>query len=357
LTNLLNSQQKRYLATYMKGVSRSFSLVAPEIDPPLDNYMATAYLICRVVDNIEDTLHPFEWQQARFTEFNDLLHSPQMASRILSGWDAHQWPGLTDPEKELMTSQDGQMLWQIYSQIPEIYRLPIRHWASEMSFGMERSGNPYTTDYFFKFEDIRLPLRESDYDLYCFYVAGTVGRMITELAIAFYEIEDDAAQILIQGSDSCGRALQKTNIVKDFAQDLRRGVCYLPGEWLQEVGYAPLLLNGVPTPWKAKVLLNVVRELEDSVDYVLTLPETAVGYRRAGLLMMLPAYETILLAAQQLENLFTPRHSVKISRTKMGQCVLGARKMAGDNKAIRAYSDKTAQEIKSELGLISAQAR
>jgi farnesyl-diphosphate farnesyltransferase len=181
--------------------------------------------------------------------------------------------------------------------------------------------------------------------------------MITELAIAFYEIKDGAAQILIQGSDSCGRALQKTNIVKDFAKDLRRGVCYLPGEWLQEVGYTPLQLNGVPTSWKTKVLLNVVRELEDSVEYVLTLPETAVGYRRAGLLMMLPAYETILLAAQRLEDLFTSRHSVKISRTKMGQCVLGARKLAGDNEAIRAYSDRMAQEIRSELGLISAQTR
>jgi farnesyl-diphosphate farnesyltransferase len=226
-----------------------------------------------------------------------------------------------------------------------------------MSFGMERSGNPYTSDYFFNHGDIRLPVRESDYDLYCFYVAGTVGRMITELAIAFYEVEEGAAQILIQGSDSCGRALQKTNIVKDFANDLHRGVCFLPGEWLQEVDYAPLRLHGVPTSWKKKVLLNVVQELEDSVDYVLTLPETAVAYRRAGLLMMLPAYETIHLAAQRLEDLFTPRHSVKISRTKMGQCVLGARKMAGDNEAIRAYSDKMAQAIRSDLGLVSAQAR
>ena len=213
MTDNLSPRQQKYLAAYMKGVSRSFSLVAPEVDSPLDDYLATAYLICRVVDNIEDTLQPFEWQQARFADFADLLNIPQRAEEILSSWNAHEWPGLTDSEKEMMTSKEGLMLWEIYAQIPEIYRAPIRHWATVMAFGMERSGNPHTSDYFFNHGDVRLPIQESDFDLYCFYVAGTVGRMITDLAVLFYEVGDYAAQILTDGSDACGRALQKTNIV------------------------------------------------------------------------------------------------------------------------------------------------
>jgi farnesyl-diphosphate farnesyltransferase len=355
LAEVFNKEQKNYLATYMKGVSRSFSLVAPEVEPPLDGYLAVAYLICRVVDNIEDTLQPFEWRQARFAEFHALLDDPQAAAPLLNAWDLFEWPGLTDTENELMTSKDGLMLWKIYAQISERFQSPIRYWASVMAFGMERSSNPYTSDYFFNHGDFRLPIQESDFDLYCFYVAGTVGRMITELAVLSYGVDDDKAQILTRGSDACGRALQKTNIVKDFANDLHRGACFLPGEWLQEVDFAPLKLNGAPTSWKAKVLLNVVQELEASVGYVEALPEQALGYRRAGLLMMLPAYETILQAAQRLDDLFTPHHKVKISRTKMGQCVLRARDMAADIQAIHAYSDRMARKIKSELGVVSAE--
>jgi farnesyl-diphosphate farnesyltransferase len=357
LAENFNPQQKSYLASYMNGVSRSFSLVAPEVESPLDDYLAAAYLICRVVDNIEDTLQPFEWQKKRFAEFSTLLDAPQTAEQILRGWDRFNWPGLTDSEKELMTCEKGLMLWQIYSELPGSYRDPIRRWASMMAFGMERSSNPYTSDFFFDHEQVRLPVQESDYDLYCFYVAGTVGRMITELAILFYDVVDPQKQILIDGSDACGRALQKTNIVKDFERDLQRGVCFLPGDWLKEVDYTPLRLDGVPSAWKAMVLLNVVEELEASVRYVLALPEEALGYRKAGLLMMLPAYETILLAAQRLQDIFTPRHSVKISRTKMGQCILRARNIAGDNQAISAYSDKMALQIRSQLSPVLAEAR
>jgi farnesyl-diphosphate farnesyltransferase len=347
-------EQQAYLIHYMKRVSRSFSLVAPEVDSPLDDYLATAYLICRVVDNIEDTQETFKWQQARYAEFAEVLDHPQSAERILSRWDQLAWPGLIDSEQEMMTTQNGHALWQIYAQMPDPYRQSVYRWVSVMAKGMERSGNPDTSDYFFWYGDFRLPRLESDYDLYCFYVAGTVGRLITELAIHFYGLGEGAARLLLESSDSCGRALQKTNIIKDFANDLQRGVCYLPGEWMQDIYFAPLALSNVPPAWKRMVLLNVLQELESSVSYVLALPQNAIGYRKASLLMMLPALETILLAARRLPDLFTPRHAVKISRVTMGQCVLRARGMADDNWAIRTYVDEMSLKIRSQLDLVTS---
>ena len=184
MSNLLSNEQKAYLAHYMKNVSRSFSIVATEVDAPLNDYLATAYLICRVVDNIEDTTRPFPWQQARYAEFAELLNHPQQAESILIEWGKHDWPGLTDSEREMMTPEDGLMLWQIYSQTPVAYRRSIQQWAGVMARGMERSGNPNATDFFSNHGAIRLPKEEADYDLYCFYVAGTVGRMITELSLS-----------------------------------------------------------------------------------------------------------------------------------------------------------------------------
>ena len=50
--------------------------------------------------------------------------------------------------------------------------------------------------------------------------AGTVGHLATELVILQYQLSDDVAQRSAHAAEACGRALQKTNIVKDFAEDL-----------------------------------------------------------------------------------------------------------------------------------------
>jgi hypothetical protein len=94
-----------------------------------------------------------------------------------------------------------------------------------------------------------------------------------------------------------------------------------------------------------KVLQNVVHELRDATTYLLTLPYSAAGYRMASLLCLLPAYQTLLLAAQQQAQLFTPHHHVKITRLAMGRCLLDARSMVNDNEAIGRYSRQLEQAI------------
>ena len=47
----LTSAQQWYLDTFMNKVSRSFAVVVACLEAPLNHVMATAYLLCRVVDN------------------------------------------------------------------------------------------------------------------------------------------------------------------------------------------------------------------------------------------------------------------------------------------------------------------
>ncbi len=345
----LSSEQREYLGEQMDKVSRSFSLVAPEVDPPLDDYLAVAYLICRVTDNIEDTLHPFSWQKKRYAEFARLLDAPHTAESVLAEWETYDWPGLTGEERRMMAREKGLLLWEIYASLPHVVYDVIKRWTSIMAQGMARTNDPAETGFFVERNGIRMPASYLGYYQYCFYVAGTVGRMISDLAVETYSINGEIAKTLACSSEYCGRALQKTNIIKDFARDLGRGVSYLPDEWLQEVDYAPLHLAGAPAFWKRKVLLDILAELDASVNYVLALPQTAVGLRKAGLLMMMPAYETILQAAQRLSLLFTPDHVVKISRVTMGRCVLQARKIATDNSAIRAYVTEMSAKVGKSL--------
>lgn len=351
MTFYLTKIEETYLSTYMNKVSRSFTLVAPQVESPLNHYLAVAYLICRVVDNIEDCVIHYQKKQVHFSEFINMLDDPNQAEAIFTLWDQVDWEGLSADEIEMMTTEKGLMLWHIYKKIPSAYRSSINRWASKMASGMALVTNLDDDSFFITQHDIRLPKTAVDYNQYCFYVAGTVGRMITELAITYYDVDKNRSQHLLTYSESCGRALQKTNIVKDFAKDLARGDSFLPDEWIKEVDYTPFSLEGVPSWWKRKVLLDVLTELDESVNYVTILPKTAVGYRKAGLLMMLPAYQTLLLAAEREQTLFTPDHAVKISRPTMGKCIIQAQMMATNDENIRAYGENLSLQIKNILGI------
>ncbi len=346
----LTEPQKKYLQTWLDKVSRSFALVIPKVESPLSENLAVSYLMCRVLDNIEDCTNPFTWQQKRFQEFGKLVENPGHAEEIMSHWSHLDWTGLTADENRLM-GVEGLTLWQIYAEIPVDARSIISRWVLEMSKGMKAVKLPNEPPVFITYNGITLPENLAGYNQYCYYVAGTVGHLATELVILEYDVVSDVAANLLLNSEACGRALQKTNIIKDFAKDIQRGFTYLPATWMQAVDYAPLVLEGASSEWRYAVLKDVLNELADSVAYVVSLPETAVGYRRACLLSMFPAYQTILLAAKKQEQLFTPEHHIKISRLTMGLCLKDAQMLASNNPAIRQYGTKIEKEVDKAFNL------
>jgi farnesyl-diphosphate farnesyltransferase len=338
-----------YLDTFMNKVSRSFALVIPALEKPLNYYLSTAYLICRVVDNIEDCKQPFEWKQNRFAEFSQLIQKPASAANILAIWEQESWPGLTDNEQQLMGLQDGAMLWHIYARIPTDSRNIIARWTSTMAQGMSQIEDPAQTPQLVQRNGLQILANENDYDRYCYFVAGTVGYMATGLVVNHYGLTEEINMRLTDNSEACGRALQKTNIVKDFPKDLARGICYLPYEWMEEVENTPLSLVGASTSWRQKVIENVLDELDRSMEYIMDLPYRARGYRMASLLCFLPAYQTILLAAQRHKTLFTVDHHIKISRETMAQCIHDAQAMVTDNEAIQQYNQRLRSAIDHEF--------
>ena len=344
-----SAAETAYLERQLNNVSRSFALVVPFVEPPTRYYLSTAYLLCRVVDNIEDCTRATEWKDARFDEFLRLLSTPDRAREVLPGWDAESWPGLTENEARMMGFEDGLMLWQIYAQIPEAPRAIVRHWTSAMAQGMRQVGDPDHCPCFVRRQGIDILEEQTDYDGYCYFVAGTVGNMASELIIRQYGLTAAVAETLGSLAEACGRSLQKTNIVKDFAEDLSRGICYLPDRWLSEADYSPLSLRGAAPAWKEMVLADVLAELRGATDYVLALPYSAAGYRRASLMCLLPAYRTLLAAAQRQETLFTAQHQVKISKPDMARCLVDSQRLLFDNNAIRRYSRRLENAVLNEF--------
>ena len=157
------------------------------------------------------------------------------------------------------------------------------------------------------------------------------------------------AKNLLAGSEACGRALQKTNVLKDFTEDLQRRICYLPDEWLRVIDHAPLDLAGAPTAWVEDVIGDVRAELRSATSYVLDVPHQAAGYRIACLMCLLPAYETILSAARRRTRLFTADHHITIARPTMVECIRSAVAIATDDEAIRRTCRDFDEAIRTAL--------
>ncbi len=342
--------ERAYLHDQLNRVARTFALLPQFLDMTLGSIMTTAYLVCRVVDNIEDCDQPFAWKQARFNEVRSLLHTPERKEEVLGVWTQLDWLGLTPDETALMRVEKGQMLWEIYSQIPDQYRTVICRWANEMANGMENTLNPAVAPRVISEGNLLILSELEDYNTYCYYVAGTVGHLQTELLQAYYHFSDEVFDALRKYSVSFGLGLQKTNIIKDFLEDLNRGMVYIPYAWLIEIQKSPLSAEGATLNWIKHVLMDVKGVLDEAVEYISSLPYKVRGVRQTTLMCLLPAYQTILLAADRSKMLFTNKHHIKISKQVLATCFEDAISFSADNQLLKQHRDQMHEQIKMLLG-------
>ncbi len=78
------------------------------------------------------------------------------------------------------------------------------------------------------------PRTEADLLKYCYHVAGTVGCM---MAVIMGVDPDDVDTM--DRANALGLAFQLANIARDVGEDAEGGRCYLPRDWLDELGIAP----------------------------------------------------------------------------------------------------------------------
>ncbi len=77
-------------------------------------------------------------------------------------------------------------------------------------------------------------------DRYCYFVAGTVGHLLTELfRLQRPSMAPERYRRLSDLATSFGRGLQLTNIIKDVSDDRRRGWSFVPRQLCELVGVRP----------------------------------------------------------------------------------------------------------------------
>ena len=299
--------KEEYQDRALLGVSRTFALTIPQLPEPLRKAVTNAYLLCRIADTIEDepALQPEKKQY-----FHDLFTAVVGGEACAEEFSEQLYPLLSDStidaEKDLIKNTPAVI--ELTHALNKQQRAALSRCISIMCHGMPSFQHGTTLN----------GLRDQrELDRYCYYVAGVVGEMLTEL---FSDYSDEIAQHkkeLMPMAVSFGQGLQMTNILKDVWEDRGRGVCWLPHEIFKDAGFDLGDLSSEefhPGFGKGmKKLIGVAHaHLRCAMRYTMLIPSKEVGIRRFCLWAVGMAVLTLKSIYKNLE--FTQGTEVKISR-------------------------------------------
>jgi len=226
-----------YAETMLDKVSRTFALNIKILGKNLRRPVLLAYLYMRMADTIEDD------PDLSAEEKSDLLNK---FSQAVNSGNSDEFANALPQSWKNSEKDDYALCCNANIVIPlllEYNAEPIKKAVEEMCNGMaEFAQRKFIIE------------NEADLDRYCYYVAGLVGAMLSELW-GHKELRELAV--------SFGLALQLVNIIKDMQEDSLRKVCFVPQELYRKHGidYARIFLIQ-----KAK------RHLLDAKDYIKALP-------------------------------------------------------------------------------------
>nr|ADG36705.1 squalene synthase 1 [Glycyrrhiza uralensis] len=177
--------------TMLLKVSRSFALVIQQLDPQLRNAVCIFYLVLRALDTVED----------------DTSIATDVKVPILIAFHRHiydrVWHFSCGTKEYKVLMDQFHHVSTAFLELEKNYQAAIENITKRMGAGMAKfiCNEVETVD---------------DYDEYCHYVAGLVGLGLSKLFHASGK-EDLAPDHL---SNSMGLFLQKTNIIRDYLEDI-----------------------------------------------------------------------------------------------------------------------------------------
>jgi farnesyl-diphosphate farnesyltransferase len=320
-------------------VSRTFALCIRLLPPELEYPILIAYLMCRVADTIEDTASiPSLDKQRLLAHFSACLGDDALLATPL----AQQFVRPQSDEETLAAKAD--VVLREFWRLTEEQRDAIRPWVQEMCAGMAEFASRGSS------AEAVVPYAIATVDeleRYCYYVAGTVGHLLTDLFEPPAPSPNGRRARLDGLATSFGLGLQITNIIKDVGDDRRRGWSFVPRDLCHEMGLEPGELQRPEYRDRARDVMSRLidkaqRHLDDALEYCTTLPRTQYRIRLFCLTSMYFAVRT-LKQARGDRDLLEPNHKVKISRREVYRTVAVASVVAPSNALVRAYFHALAQ--------------
>lgn len=299
-----------FLAAMLAGVSRTFALTIPRLPESLRKVISNAYLLCRIVDTIEDEPNIPAHYKSEFCElFLEILESGKDPNLLISRLTPMLSHHIIPAEQELIRQLHRVVRITKSFSVPQ--QKALVRCVRIMSEGMiyfQRNASP------------RGLKDQQEMDKYCYHVAGVVGEMLTELFCLYSTEIACHRQEMFNLSSSFGQGLQMTNILKDIWDDQKRGACWLPRDLFEKKGLdlraIETLSDDIHFQQGLKQLVAIVHyHLENALKYTLLIPSHEKGIREFCLWALGMAMLTIRKIYHNPG--FTASDQVKISRNSV----------------------------------------
>ena len=333
-----------YQDQILPHVSRTFALTIPQLPAALRLAVTNAYLLCRIADTIEDepALSPPE-TLAFLQRFVAALEGRGDAQTLVRELEKRLSDRTLDTERDLVSNM--QRVLNVTAALSEPQRIAIHRCVELMCYGMPR---------FQSTASLRGLPRLTDLDDYCYYVAGVVGDMLTELFCEYSPAIGRRRAGLQSLAVSFAQGLQMTNILKDVWEDRSRGACWLPQEVFTRHGVdlAPLSADSQDPRFAAgmRELVAVAHaHLRNALEYTLLIPARELGIRR----FCLWAIGLAVLTLQKINQnpAFTSGSEVKVSRKAVAMTRLSTDLTGRSNWLLRLLFAQAARGLPlAELG-------
>jgi len=253
------SEASKYCYEKLTHVSRSFAAVILELPEELREPIANFYLVLRALDTVEDDMTvPIEGKVKELNVFYEHLYEKDWK---LSGY------GTVEAERDML--EQFPYISAVFQTLKPEYQEVIADITKRMGEGMAE----------FAQRDV---VTIEDYELYCHYVAGLVGIGLSHM-FAASGLETSKLNDMDTISNSMGLFLQKTNITRDYLEDITaaNSRMFYPKEiWGK---YAPKLSH-LRLPEHAtkavhclnEMVTNAMIHIPDCVDYLSTIKNPAI---------------------------------------------------------------------------------
>jgi phytoene/squalene synthetase len=295
-----------FYQAHLDRVSRSFAFCIRELPLPLRGWVSLSYLMCRMLDTVEDAPWPDArtraWAYACFDDFLGAIPGDD----ALRQWRAAFPAALPAGERALLA--DASRLFGDLAALDDGPRQAILDTVRSMSAGMQHYAEQHAAEGELRLGDIK------EVNRYCYFVAGIVGLLLTRLFIHYRPSYTPPAGLL-KDAFHFGIFLQKINILKDQSGDEAEGRFLVPS--------------------RHDVLMSLVENARAAMRYLTALPAEERGYRTfcAWSLFLGVASLPVIEAAHHSGD--TP----KLDRADLAALLGRVRGIIDDNAALRTAFD------------------
>jgi len=325
-------------------VSRTFAIGISVLPGELGKAVLTGYLLCRIADTIEDDgATPAARRQQLLARFLECFDDPAVADGF-----AREASDIQADASYLELMRGTNLVFELLRSLPKETGAVVEHWTRELATGMSEFVGRYP-------DGIRIQTVD-EYRRYCYYVAGTVGHMLTDLWRCNSKFVKEADyQRLLVNCEAFGEGLQTINILKDIAWDIEHeNAAYIPEDLLRARGSShQTILHGDWVAQNHEALTTLVElakeDIRKSLDYFNSLPKRAVQIRLFCLLPILFAVAT-LREIQSSSAMLRSGGGVKISRGEVRSLIVAGVVSTVSNTTTRWLVSKTSRD-RFQLGL------